>query len=108
MTEKAKSVQRAICWYAISAVLLTGFVIVLVVMLPLQAHLFDMQKQHVQFSRDASVLVINAYLNQNENPLTAFDRGNVAITVRKIQQLINQKVRGYLGAIFIYHYSIIA
>ncbi|HLB56465.1 MAG TPA: GGDEF domain-containing protein [Coxiellaceae bacterium] len=103
MTENAKSVQRTIRWYAISAVLLTGFVIALVVMLPLQARLFDMQKQHVQFSRDASVLVIHSYFQrESKNPLTAFDRKNAAITIRKIQQLMNEKVHGYLGNVFIY------
>lgn len=103
MTEKAKQVQRTIRWYAISAMLLTGFVIALVVMLPLQARLFDMQKQHVQFSRDASVLVIHSYFQQAaKNPLTAFNHSNAAITIQKVQKLINQKVRGYLGNVFIY------
>lgn len=60
MQSKAKSLQKTIRWYAISTVILTGFVIALVVMLPLQARLFDMQKQHLVFSRDVRVLVLDA------------------------------------------------
>lgn len=60
MKSKAKTLQKTIRWYAISTVILTGFVIALVVMLPLQARLFDMQKQHLVFSRDVRVLVLDA------------------------------------------------
>src|SRR3990167_3691804 len=60
MTDKTKKLQRAVRWYAVSALILTGFVIALVVMLPLQSRLFDMQKQHLVFSRDVGVLVVDS------------------------------------------------
>ncbi len=57
---KAQQLQRLIRWYSVSAVIITGFVISVVILLPLQARLFDMQKQHLKFSRDVSALVVDA------------------------------------------------
>lgn len=60
MDNNAKRIQRAIRWYAVSALILTGFVITLVTLIPLQARLFDMQKQHLVYSRDVAVVVVDS------------------------------------------------
>lgn len=60
MSDKATKIQHSIRWYSISALLLTGFVIALVIILPLQSRLFDMQKKHLVYSRDVGALVVSS------------------------------------------------
>src|SRR3990167_815474 len=67
MEEKAKRLQRAIRWYAVSALIIVGLIIAGIVILPLRARLFDFQKSHLAFSRDMAILVISETMHPLQN-----------------------------------------
>lgn len=109
MRKQTKSVQRVIRWYAISAVVLTGFVIALVVMVPLQTRLFDMQKQHLIFSRDVGVLVVDSCFQgvreiakqislriKGRRLLSEYDEGK--ITLSAVQEALKAPMKNNLDA----------
>ncbi|PIZ03927.1 MAG: hypothetical protein COY58_06985 [Gammaproteobacteria bacterium CG_4_10_14_0_8_um_filter_38_16] len=64
MPGNAKRVEKAIRWYAVSGLLLAGLIIALVAIIPFQARLFDMQKQHLIYSRELAVMMVDAFFQQ--------------------------------------------
>src|SRR3989344_2966588 len=67
MEDNAKRLQRAIRWYAVSALIIVGLIIAGIVILPLRARLFDFQKSHLAFSRDMAILVISETMHPLQN-----------------------------------------
>ena len=103
--DKTKHIQCVIRWYAISALIFAGLVIALVVMLPLQSRLFDMQKQQLVFSRDMGVLVVNSYFQRvneivqqisarinNQHVMTEYTEGKITKTTQSQRHAVLEKI----------------